>query len=44
MPTIDAIEIRHYALPLDPPFHAGLGPNTAHVPRHHTGARARWGL
>lgn len=26
-PAIDAIEIRHYRLPLDPPFHAAWDPN-----------------
>src|SRR5215212_2060094 len=26
MPTIDAIEIHHYRLPLDPPFHAAWDP------------------
>jgi L-alanine-DL-glutamate epimerase-like enolase superfamily enzyme len=26
-PTIDTIEIRHYRLPLDPPFHAAWDPN-----------------
>src|SRR5688500_14859388 len=26
MTTIDAIEIRHYRLPLDPPFHAAWDP------------------
>jgi D-galactarolactone cycloisomerase len=26
-PTIDAIEIHHYRLPLDPPFHAAWDPN-----------------
>ncbi len=26
MPTIDSIEIHHYRLPLDPPFHAAWDP------------------